>query len=85
MKTLLLLITFTVFTLDASPAAAAKPNVLLIVSDDQGYPDLGCIGTKPIKYTFVNGFSLRYSYPAMIILATQKNKISGAVTRSLVG
>lgn len=49
MKTLLLLITFTVFTLDASPAAAAKPNVLLIVSDDQGYPDLGCIGTKPIK------------------------------------
>ncbi len=49
MKTLLLLITFTVFTLDAPPAAAAKPNVLLIVSDDQGYPDLGCIGTKPIK------------------------------------
>src|SRR5436190_22441023 len=27
---------------------AAPPNFLLIVSDDQGYPDLGCIGTKPI-------------------------------------
>ena len=25
-----------------------KPNVLLIVSDDQGYPDLSCIGTKPV-------------------------------------
>ena len=29
-------------------AAATKPNILLIVSDDQGYPDLGCIGTKQI-------------------------------------
>ena len=28
--------------------AADRPNVILIVSDDQGYPDLGCIGTKPI-------------------------------------
>ena len=26
-----------------------KPNILLIVSDDQGYPDLSCIGSKPIK------------------------------------
>lgn len=25
------------------------PNILLIISDDQGYPDLGCIGTKPIR------------------------------------
>lgn len=29
--------------------AAEQPNILLIVSDDQGWPDLGCIGTKPIK------------------------------------
>jgi arylsulfatase A-like enzyme len=29
-------------------AADRKPNILLIVSDDQGYPDLGIIGTKPI-------------------------------------
>jgi len=36
----------------AMPRAAGtdttKPNVILIVSDDQGYPDLGCIGSKPI-------------------------------------
>lgn len=33
-----------------SPLLAAQPpNVLLIISDDQGYPDLGCIGTKPLK------------------------------------
>jgi arylsulfatase A-like enzyme len=30
-------------------AAANRPNILLIVSDDQGYPDLGCIGTKPVQ------------------------------------
>ena len=28
--------------------ALGKPNVLLIVSDDQGYADLGCIGSKPV-------------------------------------
>jgi arylsulfatase A-like enzyme len=27
----------------------AKPNLLLIVSDDQGDADLGCIGAKPIS------------------------------------
>jgi arylsulfatase A-like enzyme len=37
------------FTLAATAAlAVSKPNILLIVSDDQGYPDLGCIGTKPV-------------------------------------
>ena len=29
-------------------AADRKPNIVLIVSDDQGYPDLGVIGSKPI-------------------------------------
>jgi len=29
-------------------ATERPPNVILIVSDDQGYPDLGCIGSKPI-------------------------------------
>ncbi len=35
-----------------TPAPAAspdRPNVLLVVSDDQGWPDLGCIGTKPVR------------------------------------
>ncbi len=34
---------------DAANSPAALPNVVLIVSDDQGYPDLGCIGSKPIR------------------------------------
>jgi arylsulfatase A-like enzyme len=40
------LLVFLLLTLLAG--AAERPNILLIVSDDQGYPDLGCIGTKPI-------------------------------------
>jgi arylsulfatase A-like enzyme len=28
---------------------ANQPNILLIVSDDQGWPDLGCVGLKPIQ------------------------------------
>ena len=30
-------------------AGAARPNVLLIVSDDQGFRDLGCFGSNEIK------------------------------------
>ncbi len=29
-------------------AGASPPNLILIISDDQGWPDLGCIGTKPV-------------------------------------
>ncbi len=30
-------------------AAAQRPNVLIIVSDDQGYRDLGCFGSEEVK------------------------------------
>ena len=41
--------------------------------------------TIPVKYTFLKGNLPMYSSPAIIIRATQKKIISGAVTRSLVG
>lgn len=30
-------------------AEAAPPNIVLIISDDQGYPDLGALGLKPLQ------------------------------------
>jgi len=36
------------FLILSAACFAAQPNVILIISDDQGYPDLGCIGSKPL-------------------------------------
>jgi arylsulfatase A-like enzyme len=47
-----LIILSPLFCLIPSPRtsiASDRPNFLLIVSDDQGWPDLGCLGLKPIK------------------------------------
>src|SRR5262245_13348207 len=35
-------------------SAADRPNILLIVSDDQGWPDLGCIGSKAIQTPYLD-------------------------------
>ena len=40
---------FSLFTTVLQAAEQTLPNLLVIVSDDQGWPDLGCIGTKPIR------------------------------------
>lgn len=33
----------------AFAAEEDRPNILLLVSDDQGWPDLGCLGLKPVQ------------------------------------
>jgi arylsulfatase A-like enzyme len=40
---------FCLFLLPSRADSAEKPNILVIVSDDQGWPDLGCMGLKPIQ------------------------------------
>lgn len=44
-----LLTTLTVSCLCIASAAAEKPNIILIFTDDQGYNDLGCFGSEKIK------------------------------------
>lgn len=46
-----LLVPLTAAAGDAAgvPEQNAKPNIVLIVSDDQGYNDLGCVGNEEIK------------------------------------
>lgn len=43
-----------VLALSRALAADRPPNIILIVSDDQGYPDLGIIGTKPILTPYLD-------------------------------
>lgn len=40
-------------------AAAAKPNVIFILTDDHGYGDLGCYGAKDIETPVIDGIAKR--------------------------
>ncbi len=43
------LLATTFCALSAAQEAPSKPNIILIFTDDQGYEDLGCFGSKTIK------------------------------------
>jgi arylsulfatase A-like enzyme len=43
----------------AAATAAAPPNIVLIVSDDQGWADLGCLGSKPIQTPHLDQLAAR--------------------------
>jgi arylsulfatase A-like enzyme len=45
----LLLFLFTAATLLAAPLSGKKPNVILIITDDQGYGDLSCHGNPVLQ------------------------------------
>lgn len=43
--------------LDGGGGQRKKPNILLVVSDDQGYSDLGCCGDKQVRTPHLDGLA----------------------------
>lgn len=63
---------FLLGTLCPTIAFGAKPNFVLIFTDDQGYGDLGCFGSKTIRT------------PHLDRLATEGRKFTGFISASSV-
>src|SRR5947209_17462552 len=66
----------------ASPAAARPPNVLLIVTDDQGYGDLGYHGNPRIQTRHVDKLArqsveLKYFYVSPVCAPTRASLMTG--------
>jgi arylsulfatase A-like enzyme len=51
------LLTASALLLIVAPALAARPNVLIVIADDQGYGDLGCHGNPILKTPNIDAFA----------------------------
>src|SRR5438034_1790972 len=64
------------------PAVAAPPNVLLVITDDQGYGDLGCHGNPVLKTPNIDAFAkqgteLTHFYVSPVCSPTRASLLTG--------
>ncbi len=79
---LLLATFFWLLYIAASFAASAKPNVIMVLTDDQGYGDLACHGNPELKTPNLDKLhaeSIRFTdfHAAPMCTATRGQLISG--------
>lgn len=89
MKPILLLLALTISCLNADESA--KPNIILIISDDQGFPDYGFMGHKAIQtphidkiasdsLLYTRGYVMPVCSPSLACLLTGKLPHANGIT-----
>ena len=78
-------ILFGVMFLTGNAKAADKPNIILIMTDDQGYGDLGCHGNPKIRTPNLDkfakeSFQLRHFYVCPVCSPTRSSLMTGRWT-----
>ena len=90
MKTLSALL-FTLLITLSIHAAEQRPNIILIISDDQGYPDYGFMGHSTVKtphidrlasqsQLFTRGYTMPLCSPSLACLLTGKLPHQNGIT-----
>src|ERR1043166_1737548 len=79
----------------ANAAETSRPNIILVMTDDQGYGDLGCTGNPIIKTPHIDAFatnSVRFSNfhvsptcaPTRCALMTGRHEFRSGVTHTIM-
>src|ERR1043165_8105851 len=83
------------FIAAVSISAAERPNIILVMTDDQGYGDLGCTGNPVLKTPHIDSFaneSVRFSNfhvsptcaPTRWALMTGRHEFYSGVTHTIM-
>ena len=54
---LLVLLPLFLWTMELQAQEPERPNVIIIITDDQGYGDLGCTGNPHVKTPNIDNFA----------------------------
>lgn len=81
----LMIVSLGVYGSDARSAAADKPNIVIVITDDQGYGDLGCHGNPKIRTPNLDAFAsqsmqLRHFYVSPVCSPTRSSLMTGRYT-----